>query len=211
MGSRDEILRSVRSHLPQSAPLPELRGDWIVYGDPRQQFATVLESVGGRCVVVNDLAELNAGLAAVPEHAQAARCCSLLPGVGKSNVDLNAIDDPHALEDVDYAILRGHFAVAENAAVWVTDAGMRQRVLYFLPQHLALVVPYEAVLNNMHEAYARLAGMRFFTAARPDFGAFISGPSKTADIEQSLVIGAHGARSLTVFLLKAGADGAPQI
>ncbi|MCU0983250.1 MAG: LUD domain-containing protein, partial [Pirellulaceae bacterium] len=70
------------------------------------------------------------------------------------------------------------------------------RVLFFIVQHLVLIVPADRVLHNLHEAYGQL---RF---DRPEFGLFISGPSKTADIEQSLVIGAHGARSLTVFLLE---------
>ena len=91
----------------------------------------------------------------------------------------------------------GEFAVAENAAVWVTDQSLRHRVLYFLSQHMALVVPANQLLHNMHEAYRRLS------FDRPQFGLFISGPSKTADIEQSLVIGAHGPRSLTVFLMEA--------
>jgi L-lactate dehydrogenase complex protein LldG len=96
---------------------------------------------------------------------------------------------------VDFAILPGKFGVAENGAVWVSDERVRHRVIYFLAQHLALVVPADQIVNNMHEAYEPL---RF---DGPGFGTFISGPSKTADIEQSLVIGAHGARSLTVLLM----------
>ena len=98
----------------------------------------------------------------------------------------------------DFFLASGEFAVAENGAVWVTDAGLTQRVLYFVVQHLALVVPARQVLHNMHEAYDRLA------FDQPGFGLFLSGPSKTADIEQSLVIGAHGPRSLTVFLVDDG-------
>src|SRR5262249_25432909 len=101
----------------------------------------------------------------------------------------------HALADVDFAILPAHFGVAENGAVWVTDAGVKHRAVYFLTQHLALVLPADQMVDNMHQAYERLA------FAGPGFRAFISGPSKTADIEQSLVIGAHGPRSLTVFAL----------
>jgi L-lactate dehydrogenase complex protein LldG len=96
----------------------------------------------------------------------------------------------------DFVVLAGELAVAENGAVWVSGAGVSHRVLYFLSQHLALVVPASTVVHNMHEAYARLK------IGQSPFGTFISGPSKTADIEQALVIGAHGARSLTVFLVE---------
>ena len=73
--------------------------------------------------------------------------------------------------------------------------GIVHRVIYFLVQHLALVIRTGSIVHNMHQAYERLnLGSR-------RFGTFISGPSKIADIEQSLVIGAHGARSLHVFLV----------
>ena len=51
--SRDEILASVRKHLVESTPLPELTGPWIEYPDPIAQFASVLEMIGGRCVRVS--------------------------------------------------------------------------------------------------------------------------------------------------------------
>ncbi len=127
-----------------------------------------------------------------------------MPGVGTPNVDPATVESPHAFADVDVAIAPGEFAVAENAAVWVTDHKMSRRVLYFLCQHLILVVPTKAIVDHMHAAYERIAaapenGEPAF--GEPIFGVFISGPSKTADIEQSLVVGAHGPRSLTVCLL----------
>jgi len=195
MTSRDAILAAVRRHLPESSPLPDLAGPWITFDDPVAQFAAVLEMIGGRCVTVPDIAAMQAHLATLPPYAAARRTLSLIAGVPSRGTEMDAVADPHELEDVDFAILPGEFGVAENAAVWVTDAAMKHRVAYFLCQHLALVVPADQIVNNLGEAYQRIG----FDG--PGFGAFIAGPSKTADIEQSLVIGAHGPKSLTVFLV----------
>jgi L-lactate dehydrogenase complex protein LldG len=195
MSSRDAILQSVRKHLPESSPLPPLDGPWITYPDPVAQFAAVLQMIGGTCLRVPDHAALQRELDRLPVYAASTKTLSRIPGVATTNVELDSVTDPHDLEDIDFAILPGEFAVAENAAVWVTDRGLKHRVVYFLCQHLTLVVPTAAVLHNLGEAYQRIA------FHEPGFGAFIAGPSKTADIEQSLVIGAHGPRSMTVFLV----------
>jgi L-lactate dehydrogenase complex protein LldG len=193
--SRETILRSIRQHLPQSSPLPELTGPWIRYADPVAQFASVLEMIGGKCVRVPSVAAITQELEQLPQYASALKTISLIPDVGRATVSLDTIDDPHQLEDVDFAILPGEFGVAENAAVWVTDVGVKHRVIYFLCQHLALVVPVNQIVHNLAEAYERI------DFREPHFGTFIAGPSKTADIEQSLVICAHGPRSMTVFLV----------
>ena len=195
MSSRDEILSAVRRHLPESVALPELTGPWIQYSDPIAQFSSVLEMIGGRCVRVPNLESINAELDALPVYASAKQVISTIPGVGAATVNLDSVDDPHALEDVDFAILPGEFGVAENAAVWVTDQAIKHRVIYFLCQHLSLVISAKEMLHNMHQAYERLS------VGNSPFGGFIAGPSKTADIEQSLVIGAHGPRSMTVFVV----------
>jgi L-lactate dehydrogenase complex protein LldG len=195
MSSRDAILRSIRRHLPESSPLPDLDGPWIVYPDPAAQFATVLEQIGGKAVRVADRAALASELKQLPQFLDSRKTVCGLADVVPSDVELAAVDDPHQLADVDLAILPGEFAVAENGAVWVTDRGLRHRVIYFLCQHLVLVVPADQVVSNMHEAYRRIR------VEGAGFGTFLSGPSKTADIEQSLVIGAHGPKSLTVFLV----------
>jgi L-lactate dehydrogenase complex protein LldG len=92
-------------------------------------------------------------------------------------------------------VLPGNFGVAENGAVWITESGMGDRALPFICEHLLLVLPLTEILSNMHEAYERIGDLKY------DLGTFIAGPSKTADIEQSLVLGAHGPKSLTVILV----------
>jgi len=201
MSSKDSILKNVRKHLPQSTELPDLKQDWITYDDRWEQFQSVLEFVGGQAISVRSEAEATEHLKTIPQYASATKICSLVNGVGSPTFDFSEVADPHDLEDVDFAVLPGEFAVAENGAVWVTDNGIKHRAIYFIPQHIAIVVrgsspAVEMILDNMHQAYERL---QFNQAG---FGVFISGPSKTADIEQSLVIGAHGARSLSVIFLQ---------
>jgi L-lactate dehydrogenase complex protein LldG len=181
-----------------------LRQAWTTYQDRRAQFTDVLTAVGGSAIAARDEADANQRLRLLPIYPDAKRIVSLVSGVGEANVNLSAVGSPHALADVDVAIMPGEFAVAENAAVWVTDRNVPLRVIYFLCQHLVLVVPAGEIVDNMHAAYERLTSAERnggVTFNNPMFGAFIAGPSKTADIEQSLVIGAHGPRSLTVFLV----------
>ena len=197
MTGKAAILAAIRKHPLPPRPLPDLSQAWIEYDDRSRQYAVAVESVGGRCLFVESPAAVNAALEDLPAYREAKKSVSLVEGIGGSNVDLNAIADPHELEDLDFAILGGQFAVAENGAVWFTDAGLKHRAVPFITQHLALVVPAGEIVDNMHQAYERLS------FEERGFGVFISGPSKTADIEQSLVIGAHGPRSLTVFCVRA--------
>jgi len=193
--SRNDILSTVRSRHWDGPALPDMDQEWVQYADPRKQFAETLAAVGGRCVFVASPAEAQADLERFEPYAAAAKTVSLVPGIGRTTFDLAVIDDPHQLEDVDFAVLPGHVAVAENAAVWVNEESVPHRVLYFLPQHTALVVTAAQLVHNLHEGAAKI------NLAEHPFGCWISGPSKTADIEQSLVIGAHGARSMTVYVV----------
>lgn len=191
MSSRSQILNAVRERNLDPVELPSLKQSWIEYSDRATQFAESLKFVGGKCVFIDDRRQLTEKLAEHPAFGSAKKIVSLIPEV-PGNVDLNSVADPHALEDIDFAIMPAEFGVAENGAVWTTDLGVRHRAIYFIVQHLVLVIDAHQMVNNMHEAYERLK------ISGPGFRAFISGPSKTADIEQSLVIGAHGPRSMTV-------------
>jgi L-lactate dehydrogenase complex protein LldG len=144
---------------------------------------------------VPDLAAADAALRELAFYTAARQVVSLVSGVGRASLDIRALPDPHGLKDLDVAILPGDFAVAENGAVWLDGRSLHHRAVFVITDHLVLVVGAGEVVANMHEAYARLEGRE------RAYGLFISGPSKTADIEQALVIGAQGARSCTVFLV----------
>ena len=203
MASRDQILAALRRNAPAAVAAPDVASLGVRFADPAAQFAESVAAVGGACVRVPDLAAADAALTALPQAASATRVASVVPGVGRSTVDLAAIADPHALADLDLAILPGEFGVAENAAVWVDGRVLPHRAVFVITNHLALVIHARDLVHHMHDAYDRLAG-------RPrGYGLFISGPSKTADIEQVLVVGAPGARTCTVLLIE-GPDYRPR-
>ena len=197
MSNRERILQNVRENQPPAMELPSLDFPAVQYDDPRAQFIEMLTAVGGQAVEVASLAAAHDHLTQMPVCVEAKRTCVLVEGVGEGNVVLADIDDPHDLADVDLTVLQAEFGVAENGAVWLDDSSLTHRALPFLTRHLVIVLAANQIVHNMHQAYERIE----FT--EPRFGVFLSGPSKTADIEQSLVIGAHGARSLTVFLIDA--------
>ncbi len=105
------------------------------------------------------------------------------------------VNDPHELANVDLFVTQSDLAVAENGAIWVKDDQLRERVLAFISQQIAVVVNKENIVATMHDAYDIIADVDY------GYAAFIAGPSKTADIEQSLVLGAHGPKTMTLFLM----------
>lgn len=190
------MLDRLHSRIVDAPPLPEVDASLLTrFDDPLARFADSLAFVGGELHHVDSPGQAHDILAAIPVFRDASRIASLVPEVVTGNVDAAAIDDPHALASLDWTIVRGEFAVAENGAIWIDGASLPHRVMIFIAQYLAIVLSRSEMVHNMHEAYARIG------QPQPGFGVFVSGPSKTADIEQSLVLGAHGCRALQVFLL----------
>ena len=113
---------------------------------------------------------------------------NMFPGRRRYDSTLDGL----SLAEVEVLEIDGAFGVAENGAIWLTEESLPHRVAPFICQHL--VINVSEIVPNMHAAYERLGDVK------SGFGLFLAGPSKTADIEQSLVIGAHGARSLTVII-----------
>lgn len=190
-------MAAVKKNQPALEELPSLADiDAIRFDNPQEKFKQVLEGIGGTLLIINSLQQ---AVDYVKDNfKEGNKYITTIPGL-EGIEKINNEEDAHKLEDVEVAIISGVFAVAENSAIWVTGAGVKVRVLPFICQHLAVVLDPRHIVNNMHEAYERIAGEGY------DYGVFIAGPSKTADIEQSLVLGAHGPKSMTVFLLDPGA------
>ncbi len=188
MSQREQFLAKIRSQRPEAVALPDIHSTaFLTFEDKLAQFSTMLQNFGGVAV------ELKAGqsvLEVVLSHwpdAQKGRIVDLT-----RTPQGEPCATPHDYNDVDVAIVQGHLAVAENAAVWVSNAQLNHRSLYFLCQRLVMVVPRDKIVDTMRDAYREI---RF---EEQGFGTFIAGSSRTADIEQSLVLGAHGAMAAMV-------------
>lgn len=199
--SRQTILDRLRSIPIDAAEVPPIDPERLVrYDDPVAKFTEILTHVGGAVHTVDHIGEVGDILRSLPEFTAARHIASLVGEAVEGNFHHEQVDDPHALAALDWAVVRGEFAVAENGAVWVQPADLIQRTMLFITQHLAVIVSRREMATHMHDAYRRLRQSGQCGLSGPGFGVFICGPSKTADIEQSLVIGAHGCRTMHLFL-----------
>jgi len=193
MSSRNKILEAVKLNQPALQQLPDLNTLAAVkYKDTFSQFVTVLNGIGGTVIEIKDTYEINEYVR--KNFSSNQNYVTTLPGLSEIKM-LDEHLDAHFLENIEVAVIKAIFGVAENGAVWLTEDEMKIRALPFICQHLAVVLHKKDIVSNMQEAYS------FINDSKYGFGVFIAGPSKTADIEQSLVLGAHGPKTMTVFVL----------
>jgi L-lactate utilization protein LutC len=203
VSARDAVLAAVRRAARHEATHPGAHPSPIA-GANFDAFALRLATVGGEAFGPFGSAEFApAVLAHANAWAEGGRivaepsAAALLGGAAIEVAGHAA--DPRSFADVAVAIARGAIAVAENGAVAVVGADAPHRSLLFLAERVILLVDAASVAGDLH------AGMRTLTADAfsRHHVTWISGPSKTADIEQTLVFGAHGPRELAVFALRA--------
>ena len=203
MSSKEDILKKYRSNVRERFDMPSLddiRG--VVYPDPLVQFIKMSEMVGGRVLEVPPDRDINILIRELFPDAK--EIASNLPEVTIATRNPDKVTCAQDLNGTDVGIIRGSFGVAENGCIWVPQT-MTEKAVCFISENLVILLPKSQIVNNMHEAYRHLSegdaqsGMEAFSDA--GYGTFISGPSKTADIAQVLVMGAQAARSVTILLL----------
>jgi len=191
MEDRQSILTNIKVSQPALQELPSIP-DFSSGIDLLTEFTSKLDLISVKWMVLQE--QMTVGDVISSQYKGMATICSTVGGVA-SQITLNQDMKPHLLKDVDLTILRGEFGVAENGAIWVSEDNMVVRASAFITQHLVLLLSKDAIVETMHQAYKRI------DLNQTDYGVFIAGPSKTADIEQVLVTGAHGPRSLMVILV----------
>ena len=195
MSSREKILGAISINKPALIELPviDIKSTSVLAADWVEQFTKTLESIGGKVIQLSSID-------VIKEEIQQAKIggeyiVNTLPILGEVNNEINSTMEASLLETVDRAYIEGSMGVAENGSVWLYEHQIKNRLLPFICQHLVICLNVNKIVPNLHEAYKQI------DVAKEGYGVFLAGPSKTADIEQSFVIGAHGARSLLVYLI----------
>lgn len=193
MSSRDKILAALKKNQPALVELPVMNFAVNASIDTKEQFIKTLTGIGGLVIEVNDWKD-------IVEHIKSKfpKPDRIVNRVADLNFEfeiLNQNANPHDFSNVTVAIMKGEFGVAENGAIWLTNANMGDQALPYICEHLVLIINRNSIVPTLHQAYEKIGSSTY------NLGTFLAGPSKTADIEQSLVLGAHGSKSLFVFLI----------
>lgn len=202
MSSREDILQSIRSNTQMRYEKPDytsLEVEAVTYSNWVEHFSEMVDMVGGKAFLLGDLKIDDV----VTRRYSPRRVASTMTEVEVGGVmqKLNCVTfnpdevaSTAELDGTDVAIVKGCIGVCENGAVWIQQ-DLEQRAIYFMAEALVILLDHRDLVNNMHEAYKRIDTGEY------GYGVFISGPSKTADIEQALVLGAHGACDVMVLII----------
>lgn len=194
MSSRAEILKAVSQNKPAFTEAPVMPAKSTMSEDDiRLRFIETATLIGAKVMPVNDWSVIKSELNDLSGPGKF--IVNTLSELGAMKTSVNEISTTADLEKIERAYIRGQLGVAENGSIWIDESNLPNRLLPFICQHLVIVLPVNNLVSTMHDAY------RSIDTFKTGYGAFIAGPSKTADIEQSLVIGAHGARSLVIYLV----------
>ncbi|ELX67092.1 LUD domain-containing protein [Prevotella nigrescens] len=188
---KEELLNKLRRNVVRQFDMPSKPVDGIVYSDVTNQFVEMSKTVGAKVLEVKSSDDLNSVIRKAYPNAKI--FASSINGI-EADLNPDTIASAADLNGTDVGIIQGELGVAENGCVWIPQT-MKERAVCFISEELVILLDKDNIVSNMHEAYKRIQMPHY------GYGVFISGPSKTADIEQALVMGAQAARGVTVILV----------
>ena len=188
---KEELLDKLRRNVVRQFDMPSKPVDGIVYSDVTNQFVEMSKTVGAKVLEVKSSDDLNSVIRKAYPNAKI--FASSINGI-EADLNPDTIASAADLNGTDVGIIQGELGVAENGCVWIPQT-MKERAVCFISEELVILLDKNNIVSNMHEAYKRIQMPHY------GYGVFISGPSKTADIEQALVMGAQAARGVTVILV----------
>lgn len=189
---REELFEKLRRNTKVTFDKPEIKVNGIKYEDTLAQFKAMSQTVGGKVVELKPGEDINDVIRA--QYPDAKTFASNLSEITIAQKNPDDVAEAKDLNGTDVGIVRGLLGVAENGCIWIPQT-MKERAVCFISEYLVILLDHNAIVDNMHEAYARIDTDGLC------YGCFMSGPSKTADIEQALVMGAQAAKGVCVVLI----------
>lgn len=194
MSTKEHILSRYRKNINvgEQYDMPNLDAlEGVTYTNPVAQFISMSNTVGAKVAELEKDADINGLIKRL--YPEAKVFASNMAEITIATLNPDTVGTAQELNGTDVGIVRGELGVAENGCVWIPQT-MKERAVCFISEYLVIVLSRRAIVSNMHQAYARINMTDY------GYGTFISGPSKTADIAQALVMGAQAARGVTVIL-----------
>lgn len=188
---KEELLQKLRRNTREQYDMLDSHIAGITYPDAVAQFVEASKAVGANVLI----AQAGESLDSIVRRAypEAKVIASNIAELSIATINPDTVEEAQQLNGTDVGVVRGQIGVAENGCVWIPQS-MRQKAVCFIVEQLVIVLPKSGIVDNMHQAYDCIQ------MPTTGLGCFISGPSKTADIEQALVMGAQAARDVTVVI-----------
>lgn len=186
--ARAEIMRSIRSNLAASAPDDDrqINPPKFVFqnavGPVVQIFRQNVELVDGHCLVVADQTEADDAISRITRGKRIVRSDDVVPA--------------QDLFDFDVGITRAQAGIAETGTLVLDSSVERNRLVSLVPPVHIAILNASQIYATLDDALAALQGNGELSPAIT----FITGPSRTADIELTLTVGVHGPQALYVIV-----------
>jgi L-lactate dehydrogenase complex protein LldG len=219
--ARHAILRSIRAHLAASVPFDKqeltAQGEKfapppapVVEGSLIDLFKQSVEAVDGHCLLARGEAEIASALTRIISDVQKTKlrgqriAISDVPLIERvmylTDLDIEAltvVPDASEIFGFDVGITTAQAAIAETGTLVLESAAERHRLVSLVPPVHIAIIAASRIAASLGEALALLREGKDLSPAVT----FITGPSRTADIELTLTIGVHGPQELYVIVV----------
>jgi L-lactate dehydrogenase complex protein LldG len=206
--SKEKVLKHVREALisKPEQPFPKIDLEKPVFSEMEESldinFAQELTRAGGLFIYCESEGEVISDLKILMNERNWDQVFALEPSIVQllTKGQINCAYDHIQLTDSKVAMTRCEFLVARLGSIMVSTGQMAGRQIFVHPE-IHIVLAYSSQLvGDMKDALLKLK--KKYDPKMPSMVTLITGPSRTADIEKTLVMGAHGPKELYVFLLE---------
>ncbi|HMQ07012.1 MAG TPA: LUD domain-containing protein [Saprospiraceae bacterium] len=191
--SKEHILENIRKNKPEYSPQNSKSTEKTKLLPEWEKFAVKAQTAGSTIIFTKEKVNVDAIIQEIILSAGINEVQKKNPDNTKNEIPVTKLNK---IEE-EFVVLEAVFGICENGAFWYKAHTLEDRKKPFIHKNVIVIVDAYSLVDNMHDAYERIEGMEF------SYGVFIGGPSKTADIEQTLVIGAQGALKQWIIIVNA--------